>query len=158
VSRPSGEFGSTLEIASTIPDIGVRPARSDIKQNFESLLGTSDKDTPLFKHWAASLTTVGQTFTVFTDSGYPDYWIVYVMPTWTASPGQVQPTFAAIYQAPFVGKDADCYLSGGGMARLPGVSEYLTVEGRLIGSNNVNFGIIAVRKTDVDTFVWPGQG
>lgn len=127
-------------------------------QDFGTLLGTHKKDQPLYRHWAASLATVGQSFTAFTDSGYPDYWLIYIIPTWSATPGQIQPTFVAVYQWQGVGREAEVYLCGGGSARLVGTSEYLTVEGRTIGTNLVNFGIVAVRNSDTDVYVYPGNG
>jgi len=147
-----------------LPQVESRPFEEGLQglslpsQDFGVLLGKHKKDQPLYKHWAGVITIVGQTFTAFTDSGIPDYWLVYFMPTFTATPGQIQATLAAIYQWPGVGREAEVYLSGGGSCRLPGTSEYLTIEGRLIGTNNVNFGIIAARNSDFDIYVYPGNG
>jgi hypothetical protein len=128
-------------------------------QDFSKILGSQKADIPLFKSWAKQLSNLGEVFTADTDSGFPDYWIVYVSPTWSGTAGQLQPTVVACYQAADAGKsDPDVFLTGGGSARFPGTSQYLTVEARTIGTNKVTFGIIAVRKTDTDVYVYPGNG
>ncbi len=153
-----------MQQSEFLPQVESRPFEEGLQglslpsQNFGSLLGKHPKDQALYRHWAGVITTVGQSFTAFTDSGIPDYWVLYVMPTFTATPGQIQPTFIAAYQWPGVGREAEVYLSGGGNCRLPGTSEYFTIEGRVIGSNNVNFGIIAARNSDFDIYVIPGSG
>jgi hypothetical protein len=155
MSRPSGEFGSTIEKASLTGE--AEWLTGPLVQNIHSI---SEKkvESPLYRHWVGQFTLVGQTFTAFTDSGFPDYWSVYLLPTWSGIAGQLQPSVAAVYQSPSAGREAELVLTGGGYCRIPGTSEYLTIEGRVIGTNAVNFGIMAVRKSDTEVYIDPGNG
>ena len=134
------------------------PAVPQPVQDVSGLLGSNKKDNPLYKHWAGTMPTQGNILVLQTDSGLPDYWIIYLLPTWSATQGQYQPSILAITQGGGPARDAEVYLTGGGVARLPGVSDYLTLESRVIGTNPVYYGVLAVRKSDIDVLVQPGSG
>jgi len=77
----------------------------------------------------------GSNRTLFCESGIPDYWVVSVMPT------------AAVKVLIFLSASSSgipIRLGGGGYARLPGLSEYLTVVGDATCAA-VNVSVIAVR-------------
>ena len=128
------------------------------QQNFSSLLGPEDKDTPLYKTWSGVMPSQGQTVTYSTDSGYPDYWYVYVLSTWSGTQGQYQPSLVGVTQGGGAARSAEIYLSGGGVCRIPGNSDFITLEARVIGTNPVYYGVLAVRKSDIDIIITPGSG
>jgi len=87
------------------------------KQNFSSALPGTGVSEPFIKQWAYQL-TVGTTVTVLSDSEVPDYWYI-----WTPAATSVLLT---IQQGPQNG-GVGLMISGGGMLKLPGRSEYVTV-------------------------------
>ena len=145
-----------------VNELGQEEQTQSFYQDLSKLKGLlpNKEDTPLYKHWWFRLTVANQSVTVFTDAGCPDYWLVYTLPTWSATPGNPEPTVTIFYQAGSnsIGGEPEIALAGGGSARLPGISEYMTVRASLIGTNGCNFGIVAVRKYEFDVYVNPGGG
>jgi hypothetical protein len=115
MSRPSGEFGPTSEAATLTSEA---PWLTGPLQNLSSLTkAPSDKDQPVFIVYDVNLTS-GQFQTVFCDSGVPDFWLVTVRPA------------TGIKLSIFLNVNASgipIRIGGGGSARLPGMSEYLTI-------------------------------
>src|SRR5215471_14030038 len=117
--RPAGEFGATLEQASLT---GSTPLITGPLQNLGSLGSnpkTKDNDQPVLIPFDVA-TVAGSSFTCFCESGIPDYWVITVRP------------IAAVKVSLFLNTNNSgipIRLSGGGYARLPGISEYLTVIG-----------------------------
>lgn len=105
-------------------------------QNLASMNSASTKtpDQPVFIPFDVNL-TAGGSQTCFCESGIPDYWLVTVRPIVNAK--------VSIYLNPN-NSGIPIRLSGGGEAKLPGMSEYLTVlcEG---GSANVIVTVLAIR-------------
>jgi len=118
MSRPSGEFGATLEAGSLTSEA---PWLTGPLQNLAGLNANTAKgnDQPVLIPFDVS-TVAGSSFTCFCESGIPDYWVVSVRP------------IAAVKVSIFLNVNnsgVPIRLSGGGYARLPGMSEYLTVVG-----------------------------
>src|SRR5215831_2053909 len=118
MSRPSGEFGATLEAGSLTSEA---PWLTGPLQNLAGLNANTARgnDQPVLIPFDVS-TVAGSSFTCFCESGIPDYWVVSVRP------------IAAVKVSIFLNVNnsgVPIRLSGGGYARLPGMSEYLTVVG-----------------------------
>jgi len=118
MTRASGEFGSTIEAATLTSEA---PWLTGPLQNLSSLNNApkSDKDQPVLIPFDVA-TVAGSSFTCFCESGIPDYWVVSVRP------------IAAVKISLFLNSSnsgVPIRLSGGGYARLPAMSEYLTVVG-----------------------------
>lgn len=115
MTRPSGEFGPTLEVASLTSEA---PWLTGPLQNLSSLNSAkSDKDQPVFIPFDVQL-AAGASFTCFCESGIPDQWIVAVRPA------------AGLKISIYLNANnsgVPIRLTGGGYANLPGMSEYLTV-------------------------------
>jgi hypothetical protein len=118
MARPSGEFGSTIEAATLTSEA---PWLTGPLQNLSSLNKNAAKvnEQPVLIAFDVA-TGAGSSFTCFCESGIPDYWVVSVRP------------IAAVKVSLFLNVNnsgVPIRLSGGGYARLPGMSEYLTVVG-----------------------------
>ncbi|HEY1343954.1 MAG TPA: hypothetical protein VGF54_03060 [Streptosporangiaceae bacterium] len=118
MARPSGEFGSTIEAATLTSEA---PWLTGPLQNLSSLNKNAAKvnEQPVLIAFDVA-TVAGSSFTCFCESGIPDYWVVSVRP------------IAAVKVSLFLNVNnsgVPIRLSGGGYARLPGMSEYLTVVG-----------------------------
>jgi hypothetical protein len=118
MARPSGEFGSTIEAATLTSEA---PWLTGPLQNLSSLNKNAAKvnEQPVLIAFDVA-TIAGSSFTCFCESGIPDYWVVSVRP------------IAAVKVSLFLNVNnsgVPIRLSGGGYARLPGMSEYLTVVG-----------------------------
>jgi hypothetical protein len=95
---------------------------------------SKDNDQPVFIPFDVNL-TAGNSFTCFCESGIPDYWMVTVRPIVNAKVSLfINPNNSGI----------PIRLSGGGTARLPGMSEYLTVLAES-GSAAIVATVLAVR-------------
>ena|SRR5215471_2592533 len=97
------------------------PLAKPVTQNIASINKAPNKPDcqPLFVPFDVQ-TVAGSSQTCFTDSEIPDYWIVSVRP------------IAAVRISIFLNANNSgipIRLAGGGWARLPGISEYLTVVG-----------------------------
>jgi hypothetical protein len=133
VTRPSGEFGSTLEVASLTSEA---PWLTGPLQNLSSLNNVkSDKDQPVFIVYDVQL-AAGASFTCFCESGIPDEWIVTVRPANGLKISLfINPNNSGI----------PIRLTGGGYAQLPGMSEYLTVLCEVGSTGTSVTTVIAVR-------------
>lgn|SRR5215471_3199736 len=94
-----------------------------LKQNIASINNAPSKnnDQPVLIPYDVA-TVAGSSQTLFCESGIPDYWVISVRP------------IAAVKVSLFLSASnsgVPVRLSGGGYARLPGMSEYLTVVGEL---------------------------
>jgi hypothetical protein len=105
-------------------------------QNLASMNSASTKtpDQPVFIPFDVNL-VAGGSQTCFCESGIPDYWVATVRPIVNAK--------VSIYLNAN-NSGVPIRLSGGGVAKLPGMSEYLTVlcEG---GSAAITVTVVAVR-------------
>ena len=92
-----------------------------VTQNLASINNAPSKnhDQPVLIPFDVA-TVAGSSFSCFCESGIPDYWVVTVRP------------IAAVKVSVFLNANNSgipIRLSGGGYAKLPGISEYLTVVG-----------------------------
>jgi hypothetical protein len=105
-------------------------------QNLSSITSVSKKenDQPVLLPFDLNLTT-GQFQTCFCESGVPDFWVITVRP----ATGNKISIFLNTNNS-----GIPIRLGGGGSARLPGMSEYLTVVCEP-GSSAANVTVLAVR-------------
>ncbi len=132
--RPGGEFGASMEQATLT---GSTALLTGPIQNLGSLASppkAKDSDQPVYIAFDVNA-AVGASFTCFCESGVPDYWIVTVRPV-------VGAKVSLFLNANNSG--VPIRLSGGGNARLPGMSEYLTVLMET-GSSLAPVTVVAVR-------------
>jgi len=106
-------------------------------------------DTPQYQVFNFTLGALGTVQTFNTDAGLPDYWLIYLLPTANASKAALY-----IYLGPGV-SGGGVAIGGGGIARLPGISDYITIRTSL-GDGTGYGGIIACRRWR-DIIVWPGS-
>jgi hypothetical protein len=135
---------------SMVDELGQQEHTQTFYQDLAKLKGLlpNKEDRPLYRHWIYRFTSAGQSYTVATDSGYPDYWLVYAIQA-------TESTLIQVFQAGSVGGEAEVILSGGGSCRIPATSEYLSILAQTIGASGLSFGILAVRKVPFDIFVNP---
>lgn len=88
-----------------------------VDQNYPVINAAQDKDKPIFMVFDVALaTTTSQT--IFCESDIPEWWIITVRP------------LAAVKVSVFLGpanSGIPIRLSGGGVAKVPGMSNYLTL-------------------------------
>lgn len=133
-------------VLPTSPESISSPAIPQLKQDFRGLIGTQDDDMPMYRHWVFSAQVNGSVNFVFTDGQWPDYWIGYLMPT--------AGTTVAFFQSPIIGSEPELLINGGGSFRIPATSEYLSWQVR---AGTATIGIFAVRKSDYDVIISPGN-
>jgi hypothetical protein len=130
-------------------------------QDWSKILGKEEKDVPLYKTWVFALNTIGQERLISTDSGIPDYWVIYTISNWDAAGNKYLPSAVILRQGTGLGSspnEPEIFLTGGGSARIPGTSEYMLIRSHTAVGVGTYVGVIAVRKSDFDVLVSPGNG